>query len=93
MSVASPVQETLDEHSDRPSLQHREEHSTDPAREADSKDFEDWLDLPMLVKLDSMHALIEWQFQKPLRLRAIMKNDDEVAEWVSSSPYICVIRL
>jgi hypothetical protein len=43
----------------------------------------DWLDLPMLVKLDSLHLLTEWQFQNPQRLRTIMKNDDETALWVS----------
>jgi hypothetical protein len=42
-----------------------------------------WLDLPMLVKLDSMHLLTEWQFQNSQRLRTIMKNDDETALWVS----------
>ena len=44
----------------------------------------DWLHLPMLSKLDSMHALIEWQFQNPARLRNIMKSDDESALWVRS---------
>jgi hypothetical protein len=43
-----------------------------------------WLELPMLVKLDSMHLLTEWQCQNPQRLRTIMKNDDEVALWVSN---------
>jgi hypothetical protein len=43
----------------------------------------DWLDLPMLRKLDSLHDLIEWQFHNPMRLRAIMKDDDEAAHWVS----------
>lgn len=43
----------------------------------------DWLDLPMLVKLDSMHLLTEWQFQNPTRLRTLMKSDDETATWVS----------
>jgi hypothetical protein len=37
----------------------------------------------MLVKLDSIHLLMEWQFQNPQRLRTIMKNDDETALWVS----------
>jgi hypothetical protein len=43
-----------------------------------------WLHLPMLSKLDSMHTLIEWQFQHPARLRSIMKSDDESALWVRS---------
>jgi hypothetical protein len=42
----------------------------------------DWLDLPMLVKLDSMHLLTEWQFQNPARFRSTMKSDDEDADWV-----------
>lgn len=40
-----------------------------------------WLELPMLVKLDSVHILTEWQCQNPQRLRTIMKNDDEAALW------------
>jgi hypothetical protein len=47
--------------------------------QAESKN---WFDLPMLVKLESLHHVMEWQFHNPLRLRAIMKNDDEDAEWV-----------
>lgn len=42
----------------------------------------DWLQLPMLEKLESMHLLAEWQFQNPTRLRQIMKSDDEAATWV-----------
>ena len=45
-----------------------------------------WLHLPMLSKLDSMHTLVEWQFQHPARLRNIMKSDDESALWVRSIP-------
>ncbi|OCH94876.1 hypothetical protein OBBRIDRAFT_884431 [Obba rivulosa] len=41
----------------------------------------DWLELPMLEKLDSLHLLTEWQFQNPIRLRQIMKDDDEGAHW------------
>jgi hypothetical protein len=44
--------------------------------------FKNWCELPMLVKLDSMYLLTEWQFQNPLRLRSIMKDDDEAACWV-----------
>ena len=47
-----------------------------------------WLDLPMLVKLDSMHLLTEWQFQNPTRLRTIMKSDDETATWVRPLSFI-----
>ncbi len=42
----------------------------------------DWLDLPMLDKLDSLHLLTEWQFQNPHRVRQIMKDDDDAANWV-----------
>lgn len=41
----------------------------------------DWLDLPTVKKLDSLHTLMEWQFHNPNRLRAQMKDDDENAEW------------
>ncbi|KAH7912308.1 hypothetical protein BJ138DRAFT_1148631 [Hygrophoropsis aurantiaca] len=41
----------------------------------------DWLDLPMLTKLDSLYTLQEWQFQNPPRLRTLMKDDDESAQW------------
>jgi len=47
------------------------------------RDYKNWLDFSMLVKLDSMHLLAEWQFQNPMRLRSIMKDDDETAQWVS----------
>jgi hypothetical protein len=50
-----------------------EQHSAPPI---------DWFDLPMLSKLESMHTLAEWQFQNPMRLRTIMKTDDEAALWV-----------
>jgi len=41
----------------------------------------DWLDLPVIKKLDSLHTLMEWQFHNPNRLRTQMKDDDENAEW------------
>ncbi|KAF8149807.1 hypothetical protein B0H34DRAFT_731219 [Crassisporium funariophilum] len=40
-----------------------------------------WFDLHMLSKLESMHTLVEWQFQNPTRLRTIMKSDDDLAQW------------
>ncbi|TCD63136.1 hypothetical protein EIP91_005974 [Steccherinum ochraceum] len=46
--------------------------------EGESKD---WFDLELLEKLDSLHLLIEWQFQNPQRLRLLMKDDDETAQW------------
>ncbi|TFY83027.1 hypothetical protein EWM64_g983 [Hericium alpestre] len=42
----------------------------------------DWLQLPMLEKLNSMWLLTEWQFHKPARLRQLMKDDDETAQWI-----------
>jgi hypothetical protein len=42
----------------------------------------DWFDLPMLAKLESMHLVTEWQFQKPTRLRTLMRSDDDLATWV-----------
>ena len=53
------------------------------ARTESASSKNDWLRLPMLQKLDSMHLLTEWQFQHPMRLRTLMKNDDENASWVS----------
>ncbi|KAI0249853.1 hypothetical protein BJV78DRAFT_632094 [Lactifluus subvellereus] len=53
------------------------EGSTPPEPE-ESKD---WLTLPMLTKLDSLHLLTEWQFHNVNRLRTIMKDDDETAQW------------
>lgn len=49
---------------------------------ADGQESKDWLELPMLTKLDSLHSLMEWQFQNPMRLRTLMRNDDEDASWV-----------
>ncbi|KAJ6570295.1 hypothetical protein DFH09DRAFT_1154608 [Mycena vulgaris] len=50
-------------------------------QEAEQQESIDWLDLPMLAKLDSMHRLTEWQFQNPTRFRTLMKSDDEDATW------------
>ncbi|KAG5641076.1 hypothetical protein DXG03_006066 [Asterophora parasitica] len=47
----------------------------------EQEESKNWLDLPMLVKLESMHLLTEWQFQNPTRLRTLMRNDDENASW------------
>jgi hypothetical protein len=41
----------------------------------------DWLSLPMLTKLDSLHLLTEWQFHNVNRFRSIMKDDDDTAQW------------
>ncbi|EIN04932.1 hypothetical protein PUNSTDRAFT_146212 [Punctularia strigosozonata HHB-11173 SS5] len=41
----------------------------------------DWLQLPMLQKLDSLHLLTEWQFHNEKRLKQIMKDDGDDASW------------
>ena len=55
-----------------------------PEPQEESKD---WLTLPMLSKLDSLHLLTEWQFHNVNRFRAIMKDDDEIAQWARLSPF------
>ena len=45
----------------------------------------DWFELPLLTKLDTLHLLTEWQFQNPHRLRTIMKDDGDAAQWVRST--------
>ncbi|KAJ7194258.1 hypothetical protein C8J57DRAFT_1108823 [Mycena rebaudengoi] len=49
--------------------------------EQPQQETKDWLDLPMLTKLDSLYLLTEWQCQNPTRLRSLMKTDYEVATW------------
>ncbi|EJD49591.1 hypothetical protein AURDEDRAFT_161150 [Auricularia subglabra TFB-10046 SS5] len=41
----------------------------------------DWFTFPMETKLDSLHALCEWFFHNPNRIRLAMKDDDEYAQW------------
>ncbi|KAG6844243.1 hypothetical protein H0H87_008492 [Tephrocybe sp. NHM501043] len=47
----------------------------------EQEESKNWLDLPMLMKLDSMHLLTEWQFHHASRLRTLMRSDDENASW------------
>ncbi|KAJ2918442.1 hypothetical protein MD484_g1915, partial [Candolleomyces efflorescens] len=47
----------------------------------DDRPHVDWSSLSMDQKLESLHTLVEWQFQNPTRLRMIMKSDDEFASW------------
>lgn len=63
----------------------------DDQHEAENEESTDWLDLPMLAKLDSMYLLTEWQFHNPIRLRSLMKTDDETAQWVSHFVATCQI--
>jgi hypothetical protein len=51
-----------------------------------------WLELPMLTKLDSMQLVTEWQFQNPTRLRTLMRSDNDDATWVRFiflRPWLC----
>ncbi|KAJ4479956.1 hypothetical protein J3R30DRAFT_3873140 [Lentinula aciculospora] len=53
----------------------------DPSSDDQEKESKDWLSLPMLEKLDSLHLLTEWQFQSPARVRTLMRSDDDQASW------------
>lgn len=48
----------------------------------DQEESKNWLELPMLTKLDSMYLVTEWQFQNPTRLRTLMRSDNDDATWV-----------
>ena len=52
-----------------------------------TEESKDWLTLPMLTKLDTLHILTEWQFQNVNRIRTVMKNDDETAQWARTRPF------
>ena len=60
--------------------------ATDLAPDLGVSELRDWHDLSMLSKLDSMNLLIEWMFHNPHRIRSIMRDDDETAQWVSLFP-------
>ncbi|KAH9902514.1 hypothetical protein C8Q73DRAFT_633744 [Cubamyces lactineus] len=47
----------------------------------EQQESKDWLELPMLAKLDSLQLLTDWQFHNPYRVRQIMKDDDDAANW------------
>ena len=53
----------------------------------------DWLDLPMLAKLDSIHLVAEWQFQNPMRLRTLMRSDNDDATWVRLASVTVLYKL
>jgi hypothetical protein len=63
-----------------------ESMSVDGAFLEPEEESKDWLALPMLTKLDSLHLLTEWQFHNVNRLRTIMKDDDETAQWARTRP-------
>jgi hypothetical protein len=73
----TPAPDTSTPALDTPQPIHEDENGV----EEESKD---WLDLPMVTKLESMCHLAEWQFHNTTRLRGIMKDDDENANWVSA---------
>ncbi|KAJ6542427.1 hypothetical protein B0H10DRAFT_2135675 [Mycena sp. CBHHK59/15] len=55
------------------------DRTTAPAAQQENAPLEepkDWLGLPMLTKLDSIHLMTKWHFQNPKRLRSL-KSDDE----------------
>ncbi len=81
------------EASTNPKLEQEDDSKVPAKSEPDERDkseeeeeSKDWLDLPMLAKLDSLHLLTDWQFQNPYKVRQMMKDDDDLANWVS--PYI-----
>jgi hypothetical protein len=63
-----------------------ESMSVDGASLVEPEESKDWLTLPMLAKLDSLYLLTEWQFHNVNRLRTIMKDDDETAQWARTRP-------
>jgi hypothetical protein len=79
----APQLESLEQSLEQPS---QEGHfASQPDVSAENNDADDWFRLSMIQKLDSMHILTEWQFQHPMRLRTLMKNDGEDASWVGQS--------
>ena len=64
-----------------PKKESDDQHVQSPKAE-EEEESKDWLELPMMEKLDSLHLVIEWQFQNPYRLRQLMKDDDDGANWV-----------
>ncbi|TFK19694.1 hypothetical protein FA15DRAFT_165056 [Coprinopsis marcescibilis] len=68
---------------EEPAHEESSTHTKEEEHETPAHPTVNWSDLTMLQKLDSMHLLTEWQFQNPLRLRGLMKSDDELATWRS----------
>lgn len=64
-------------------------NGTNVVEEELQQETRDWADLSMLEKLESIHMVMEWHFQNPLRLRGIMRSDDDAASWVSNSTELC----
>ncbi|KAG6878075.1 hypothetical protein C0992_008655 [Termitomyces sp. T32_za158] len=75
---------SIDDSINEPSVQPSEIGSIQikqPSVTEEPEESKNWLELPMLTKLDSMHLLMEWQFHNPTRLRTLMRSDDENASW------------
>ncbi len=68
-----------------PQLESLEPPLEQPSPENVERESNNWFKLSMIQKLDSMHLLTEWHFQHPMRLRTLMKSDDEDASWVGQS--------
>jgi hypothetical protein len=80
-SSTSPPREGSSDKDGEPSMHASGAHvSVQPIEDTRPRD---WADLPMLIKLDSLHLLTEWQFQNVNRFRSTLKSDDETANWVS----------
>ncbi|EIW84183.1 hypothetical protein CONPUDRAFT_163372 [Coniophora puteana RWD-64-598 SS2] len=84
-SMDQPSKDIKDEDTSQIADQTNVDADADEAVPEEDEDEEetlvDWLTLPMMVKLESMHIVMEWHFQNPYRLRSLMKDDDETAQW------------
>jgi hypothetical protein len=88
-----PAQSDDGDNSSRPLEGQQSEHIQDSAQTDEGpSELKDWFELPMLTKLDSLNLLTEWQFHNPNRIRSIMKDDDETAQWVSIICCLTVIH-
>jgi len=81
-----PQLESLEQPFEQPSLEDAErDFAAQSSGTQQNNGPDDWFKLSMIQKLDSMHLLTEWHFQHPIRLRTLMKSDDEEASWVGQS--------
>ncbi|KAF8348992.1 hypothetical protein F5887DRAFT_545100 [Amanita rubescens] len=77
-----PQLESLEQPFEQPSLEDAErDFAAQSSGTQQNNGPDDWFKLSMIQKLDSMHLLTEWHFQHPIRLRTLMKSDDEEASW------------
>ncbi|KAG1717855.1 uncharacterized protein EDB91DRAFT_1188088 [Suillus paluster] len=85
-AVPDDSADAVEDKSEEPKIDESKDEVVASSSEAlqDSEELQqqiDWLDLPTIKKLESLHTLIEWQFHNPNRLRTQMKDDDENAQW------------